>query len=329
MSAVDVDTLASAALEGDESAVRQALAQGASPDTCDEHGWAALHNALLSGPSALAVASILVQAGASTQATTCDGLTPLHLVHEADPKVDWKVTRGSTADGRSSFFCASLVQLLIDGGARVNAASSDGSTPLHLAAATGATSTVMALLHCGADVHAPDDSQRTALVLAGTRATRPMTNEHMVRLRGLLKAAADGACNVEGYSLCGVPACGEAAFAGLRLAESDSDDDSDEWSAALAAVPTELPNRLYGPPPSRPPPNVERRPPLSPHSERRPPLSPHCERRPPLSPPSRKRSGSAANIALSSPPGAGAATPGTPKSARHGHRADIQNFTLG
>ena len=323
-SSSDTTSLATAALEGDEAGVRRALAEGASVDACDEHGWTALHNAMLSGTPCLAIARMLVRAGASCTAVTDDGLSPLHLVHEVDPKVDWKVSRGATADGRSSFFAPSLIQLLIDGGARVNAPSSDGRTPLHRASEAGASSSVMALLHCGADVHHCDHRGRTALQLAGTGAARPLTSEHALRLRGLIKAAADGTCNAEGYSLCGAPVRGEALLADPRVDESDSDEESDSWTAALAAVPTQLPTRLYGPPPTRPPP-------LSPACDRRPPLSPPRDRRPPLSPPSRKRTGSHANIAagvepasLASP--APTAGPKTPKSSRL--TGQLENFTL-
>lgn len=302
-------SLQAAALAGDEPALRRALDAGASPDAQDEHGWTALHNAMLSGAASLGIATVLVEAGASANVTTAEGETALHLVHEADPKVDWKVTSGRTTDGRSSFFAASIIQVLVSAGASVNATSNDGSTALHLAAEAGASSSVMALLHCGADVAAADYEGRTALQRAGKRAAGALTVEHAVRLRGLLKAAAEDAVNVEGFSLCDEGAVkGEAADVLCRT-DDDSDDENAvmSWADALAAVPRELPARLYGSPPK----------------ERRAPLSP-----------SRKRSSAHANIyppeyvsspAANSPGGA----PKTPKSARGKARlADLENFSL-
>ena len=178
-------SLQAAALAGDEPALRRALDAGASPDAQDELGWTALHNAMLSGAASLGIATVLVEAGASANVTTAEGETALHLVHEADPKVDWKVTSGRTTDGRSSFFAASIIQVLVSAGASVNATSNDGSTALHLAAEAGASSSVMALLHCGADVAAADYEGRTALQRAGKRAAGALTVEHAVRLRGL------------------------------------------------------------------------------------------------------------------------------------------------
>lgn len=321
--------------------VSHALERGACVSAADSNGWTALHNAMLAGAASLPIATALVAHGASVAAATNDGETPLHLCHEADPKIDWKVSRGSTADGRTSFFAAALVQLLIDAHADPNATTSDGdaSTPLHLASAVGASATVMALLHSGADVRARDRAGRTALQRAGQDAARPLTHEHAVRLRVLLKAAADPqACNVEGFSLCGAPCGGtRAELFSARVDALSSDEEGDSWTAALAAVPTELPARLYSAPlaapraartdcsPSRSPPLVAQ----ARGAARR--LSPPAgERRPPLSPPSRKRAASHANIVAGGAAASGSPPdrPKTPKSARRVAAADLENFTL-
>ena len=142
--------LRKAALEGLADEVRGALGRGA-VDVPDDLGWTALHDAMLSGAGCLEVLTVLLcDMTADVNAATHDGLTPLHMCHEADCKTDWKAHRGRTADGRSSFYAAAVIQLLVDSGARVNAKAVDGSTPLHLAAEAGASASVMALLHCGA-----------------------------------------------------------------------------------------------------------------------------------------------------------------------------------
>lgn len=106
MASPEDDTLLTAALEGDLVGVRRALANGASPAATDSSGWSALHNAMLAGAASLPIATALIENGACVNATTVDGLRPLHLCHEADPKVDWKVSTGATSDGRTSFFAA-------------------------------------------------------------------------------------------------------------------------------------------------------------------------------------------------------------------------------
>lgn len=331
--------LESASLEGDVSGVLSALSLGASVDATDSSGYAALHNATFAGKHALQVFEALLAAGADPNARTTENQeTPLHLIHNADTGIDWKLCTGSI-DGRGSFFSAALVELLIKHGAKVNAKASDGSTALHAAAEAGATATVMALLHAGADVDARDAAGRTAIELAGKSASRPMAREHLQRLRGLLDAAKAGAPNAAGFSLCGAPARGMIALAfqppagetstggGDGASASSSSDDEEEeedtlgsglsWAAALAAVPTSLPTRLYGEPPP-PPPKPARQ--LSSST----PLSP-----------SRKRSGQAANIAAGSPsPGAALSSPARKAvrrgstAAREQDRDDLENFSL-
>lgn len=240
------ESLQSAALEGHADTVRELLAAGADPSVSDHDGWQPLHNAMLAGGDALAVAAALIGAGASPHATTSQGYTPLHLVHEADNKIDWKVTRGVCHDGRSSFFAPALIQTLLDAGANVNAKAADGRTPLHLAAAHGASSSVMALCHANADVHAVDHSGQTPLQLASAS-----TVDHLGRVRGLLIAQATGAPNVQGYSLCGEPAL--PVLAHMSIQDSDDEDDADgfSWAAALQAIPKSVPTRSRTPSPRR------------------------------------------------------------------------------
>ena len=176
--------LESASLEGDVSGVLSALSLGASVVATDSSGYTALHNATFAGKHALQVFEALLAAGADPNARTTENQeTPLHLVHNADTGIDWKLCTGSI-DGRGSFFSAALVELLIKHGAKVNAKASDGSTALHAAAEAGATATVMALLHAGADVDARDGDGLTALAYA-------VTCEHGDVVAVLRKAGAD------------------------------------------------------------------------------------------------------------------------------------------
>ena len=238
-----MDALHAAALEGHHGVVEVLLSTGRAALTAsDASGWGALHNALLSGGSALAMVETLVRARADVQQQNSNGETPLHWVHKADSKHDWKIVRGRTADGRSSFFAPAIVQTLLEAGARVNTPDAAGRTALHAAAAAGASSTVMALCHARADVNAFDAHGRTALQLA-----RASTVDHLRRIEGLLLAEASGAVNVQGYSLCGMP-----SMPIDRPHEDDSDDEcveSEVWATALRACPISLPPRSRTPSP--------------------------------------------------------------------------------
>ena len=310
------DALEAACLEGDASACLDALARGADPEAKDHSGWTAMHTTTLAGGGALRLFGILLEHGADPRARNAAGETPLHLVCNADTLIDFKCFTGATDDGRTSFYVAAIVEMLVRAGAQVNARANDGSTPLHRAAEAGASATVMALLHAGAEPTARDASGRTPVQVAGRTAAAAasssahvMTREHLVRLKGLIEAAEAGAPNAEGFSLCGAPARGvpalaflpprdlapspsqDAADGGGSGADDDDDDSADgpSWAAALAAVPTSLPVRLYGEPPPRPslppPPSTVTAP-----SPRLPPLSP-----------SRKRAAQHINIAAGSP----------------------------
>lgn len=59
--------------------------------------------------------------------------------------------------------------LLTEHGSRVNQVFDNGSTPLHLAAASGVLGVVEAVLEAGADIGARDDAGRTALIMACQR----------------------------------------------------------------------------------------------------------------------------------------------------------------
>ena len=187
--------LEAAALEGHESTVRLLLNAGVSDLwACDENGWTALHNAVSGGHPA--VARLLLEAGSDARARATDGSTPLHLVCEADPKIDFKLVAGSDGRGRTAFFAPALVQTLCSAGALVNAPAGDGSTPLHEAAAVGAGSTVLALLSNGADPTAVNADGRTPYAVIGSR-SRGLAADTLDRLRATLADEATGATSPE------------------------------------------------------------------------------------------------------------------------------------
>ena len=178
--------LETAALEGSEAVVRLLLEHGAEPNACDANGWTPLHNAMFASTVSLGIVHALVAARADVNAcTTSDRHTPLHLAHEADPKLDWKLVSGSDDAGRTAFYVPAIVQTIVAAGGDVGARSASGATPLHEAAAAGATSCVLALLHSGADPAARDDDGQTARDVAGS-CWQGCAGETLERLREML-----------------------------------------------------------------------------------------------------------------------------------------------
>lgn len=97
----------------------------------------------------MAVAKYLVAVGANTEATDCDGWTPLHLAAENS--------------------CLELVCFLIEAGANKDAVTERHAlTPLHLAADHGALQMVRYLVTAGAKRNAKNIEGRTPKDLAAS-----------------------------------------------------------------------------------------------------------------------------------------------------------------
>ena len=169
-----------AALSGDVAAIRALLASGAAVNVRSKDGATPLHGAALSGD--VAAIRALLAGGADVNARGEDGITSLHMAAmrklllaalEADAKgsrdklLRMVRTAGfdALAETNREIFAAILkgsaddradtVRALLAGGAAVNARTDgNGATPLHMAALSGDTAAVKALLDAGGDPNA-------------------------------------------------------------------------------------------------------------------------------------------------------------------------------
>ena len=142
------EALLEASEAGNLAAVVEALRSGADVSAETADGWTALHFAAAQGRAD--VARVLLDAGANVSAdTTSVRRTPLH----------WAARNGRTE----------TVHLLLRRGAQTASRDTEGSAPLHLAAARaeGDAEVARLLLEVGADVAAkrkarpsPDDAMR-------------------------------------------------------------------------------------------------------------------------------------------------------------------------
>lgn len=138
--------IADAASRGDRDAVKALLKNAADVNAAQGDGMTALHWAAMNGDAELA--QMLIVAGANVKATTRLGAyTPLYLA--------------------SQHGHASLIQALIKAGGDVKTGTTNGTTPLMAAAASGDVDAVRVLIENGADVNAKDGvRQQTPLMYA-------------------------------------------------------------------------------------------------------------------------------------------------------------------
>ncbi|XP_006901320.1 PREDICTED: B-cell lymphoma 3 protein [Elephantulus edwardii] len=167
------------------SVVRLLVTAGASPMALDRHGQTAIHLAC-EHRCATCLRSLLDSAAPGTvdlEARNYDGLTALHVAvntecHEA---VLLLLERGADIDamdiksGRSPLIHAvennslSMVQLLLQHGANVNAQMYSGSSALHSASGRGLLPLVRTLVRSGADSGLKNCHNDTPLMVARSR----------------------------------------------------------------------------------------------------------------------------------------------------------------
>lgn len=171
-----------AAMQGSTEGVRQLLAAGADPDNADATGTTPLMMAAARGDPDMIKA--LVDAKARVDRADKWGQTALMLAALAgeadnvaallDAGADVKLTdeegNSALAKAAGSDAPAAIITLLVRAGAPVDAASSDGVTPLMRAAERAELDKVVALLNAGAKADARDRDGRTAVDWALQRA---------------------------------------------------------------------------------------------------------------------------------------------------------------
>jgi ankyrin repeat protein len=156
--------VADAAMKGDFSAVKKAIASGADVDIAQGDGMTALHWAADRGDTATVAA--LLKAKADIKAVTVNGgYTPLMLAARAGN--------------------AAIVKQLLAAGADPKAVSGAGGTALHFAAEAGSAEAVNALVAKGADVNAREPEWgQTPLIFAAEQ-------DRAAAIAALLKAGAN------------------------------------------------------------------------------------------------------------------------------------------
>ncbi|XP_064320016.1 ankyrin repeat domain-containing protein 2 isoform X3 [Phalacrocorax carbo] len=138
---VEPETFLRAAVQGKMRVIEKFLADGGSPDTCDEFHRTALHRSSLEGHTD--ILQKLLDSGATVDFRDRLDCTAVH----------W-ACRGGHLDA---------VKLLQDHGADLNLKDKLLSTPLHVATRTGHLDIVEHLIHCGVDINSPDREGDTAL----------------------------------------------------------------------------------------------------------------------------------------------------------------------
>jgi hypothetical protein len=148
--------------------IQRFLASGVEVDSIDADGDTPLLRACRFGQHL--AARLLINKGASVNASTRNGRSSLHVASVCD--------------------CPELVELLLDEGAHLEATDENGWTPLMCAASQGMQSIAESLLDRGARVDAQDNNGYTALVHAFQINSGPYSD----RL-GVIEMLLDRGCN--------------------------------------------------------------------------------------------------------------------------------------
>lgn len=179
----ELGRLHQAAMSGQVTLVRSLLSKGASANTTDDSNQTALHLVSESDTKySQRVVDVLVEYGATLDARTKWGTTPLHwacwmgnkdvaealLKHNARIDiVDGDSMTPLHALAISKIFHASLIDSLLERGASVNAKDSSWRTPLHyLSCRPGKTYAVLAILNKSGNANLQDFEGNTPLHLA-------------------------------------------------------------------------------------------------------------------------------------------------------------------
>lgn len=156
-------SVADAAKQRDEQALRALVEQGADVNAPQADGSTALHWAAYANNQAMA--ELLIQSGANASAANRYGVTPLMLA----------ATNGNAA----------MIDLLLKAGVDPNAALPEGETALMNAARSGNVDAVNLLVAGGADVNADEDWRgQTALMWAAAEG-------HLEVVKALIDAGAE------------------------------------------------------------------------------------------------------------------------------------------
>ena len=119
--------------------------------------WTVLHVAAFYSHAALV--KELIKAGADVNMRVCADVNVTPLTRAT---IVSNYTALHMAASRCQLYTTTIMEL-IKGGADVNIASSDGVTPLHIAAEVGQEAGVVALMYAGADINAVTANGHTPL----------------------------------------------------------------------------------------------------------------------------------------------------------------------
>ena len=157
-----------AASSGRPGVVDMLIEAGAGVNRRSYQGWTPLHCA-----ASRRIALRLLDAGADINIANKDGWTPLHwaVSENHEDIVELLMARGASIDaitggGRTPLHLVrgvSVARRLTEAGASVNVADNDAWTPLHCAVSAGCRDVVELFIACGADVNTADNEGKTPI----------------------------------------------------------------------------------------------------------------------------------------------------------------------